>query len=79
MEVVTWNQLGIHNRGVVVFNIEGYWDGLLDWVKGAVDAGFVGQGPSQIIKEAKEAEDVVSLLLGYTNAEGRFKLTWGNE
>lgn len=25
MEVVTWNQLGIHNRGVVVLNVEGYW------------------------------------------------------
>lgn len=24
MEVTTWNQLGIHGRGVVVFNVEGY-------------------------------------------------------
>lgn len=24
MEVVTWNQLGIHARGVVVYNVEGY-------------------------------------------------------
>jgi uncharacterized protein (TIGR00730 family) len=79
MEVVTWNQLGIHNRGVVVFNVEGYWDGLLEWVKGAVKAGFVGVGPSRIIKEAKEAEEVVALLKGYTTAEGRFKLSWGNE
>jgi len=22
MEVVTWNQLGIHNRGVIVYNVE---------------------------------------------------------
>jgi predicted Rossmann-fold nucleotide-binding protein len=63
----------------VVFNVEGYWDGLLAWVKGAVDAGFVGLGPSKIIKEAKEAEEVISLLKGYTTAEGRFKLSWGNE
>ena len=44
MEVVTWNQLGIHNRGVVVLNVEGYWDGLLEWVRGSVEAGFVGEG-----------------------------------
>ena len=29
MEIATWNQLGIHGRGVCVFNVEGYWDGLL--------------------------------------------------
>lgn len=26
MEVVTWNQLGIHNRGIVVLNVDGYWE-----------------------------------------------------
>jgi uncharacterized protein (TIGR00730 family) len=25
MEVTTWNQLGLHDRPVVVFNVEGYW------------------------------------------------------
>jgi uncharacterized protein (TIGR00730 family) len=79
MEVVTWNQLGIHNRGVVVLNVEGYWDGLLDWVKGAVGAGFVSTGVCGIIKEARGGEDAVALLRGYTAAEGRFKLEWGNE
>ena len=79
MEVVTWNQLGIHNRGVVVFNVEGYWDGLLQWVTGSVDAGFVGKGNQEIIKEARTAEDVVRALREYRVAAGRFKLEWGNE
>lgn len=79
MEVVTWNQLGIHNRGVVVLNIEGYWDGLLDWVRGSVEAGFVGEGNRGIICEARTGEDAVSCLREYRVAEGRFKLKWGNE
>lgn len=79
MEVVTWNQLGIHNRGVVVFNVEGYWDGLLQWVKGSVEAGFVGKGNMGIIREARTAEDTVKALREYVVAEGRFKLEWGNE
>ena len=40
MEVVTWNQLGIHANGIVVYNVDGYWDGLLQWVRTAVEAGF---------------------------------------
>jgi predicted Rossmann-fold nucleotide-binding protein len=79
MEVVTWNQLGIHNRGVVVFNVEGYWDGLLAWVKGSVEAGFVGKGNQEIIREARSAEEVVTALSQYKVAAGRFKLEWGNE
>jgi uncharacterized protein (TIGR00730 family) len=79
MEVVTWNQLGIHARGVVVFNVEGYWDGLLQWVDKSVDAGFVQEGNKGIIVSAKTAEDCVAALGGYKNTEGRFKLEWGNE
>ncbi len=79
MEIVTWNQLGIHDRGVVVFNVEGYYDGLLKWVRDAVDAGFVGEGARNIIVEAKEAEDVVEALAGYHNVEGRYQLRWGSQ
>lgn len=79
MEVVTWNQLGIHNRGVVVLNVEGYWDGLLKWVRESVEAGFVGVGSKGIIKEARTGQEVVDALRDYKNADGRFKLTWGNE
>lgn len=79
MEVVTWNQLGIHNRGVVVLNVEGYWDGLLSWVQGAVKAGFVGEGNKEIIKEVKDGEEAVKALRDYKNSEGRFKLEWGSE
>ena len=77
MEVVTWNQLGIHSRGVVVLNIEGYWDGLLDWVNGSVKAGFVGEGSRDIIAEAKTAEEAVKELREYKASQGRFKLEWG--
>jgi len=79
MEMVTWNQLGIHDRGIVVFNVEGYWDGLMKWVDGAVGAGFVSEGSSGIVKNARDAEEVVELLRNYTNVAGRFKLSWGNE
>lgn len=79
MEVVTWNQLGIHTRGVAVLNIEGYWDGLLQWVRKAVEAGFVGEGAKGIIVEAKTAEEVIQALKDYKLSEGRFKLEWGKE
>ena len=79
MEVVTWNQLGIHARGIVVYNVEGYWDGLLQWVNKSVEQGFVGKANANIMVEAKTSEEVVTRLRDYTNAEGRFNLNWGEK
>lgn len=79
MEVVTWNQLGIHARGIVVYNVEGYWDGLMQWVKTAVGSGFISESNNGIMVEAKEADEVIDCLREYRNAEGRFKLHWGEK
>lgn len=76
MEVITWNQVGIHDRGVVIFNVEGYYDGLIQWVKTAVTAGFIAPGNAGILVEALDAEEVVRQLKEYTVAEGRYKLDW---
>ncbi|WPH00995.1 Hypothetical protein R9X50_00382900 [Acrodontium crateriforme] len=79
MEVVTWNQLGIHGMGIVVYNVEGYYDGLLQWVKDAIKAGFVAEGNANIMIEAKTAENVVDHLRDYQLASSRFNLQWGQK
>ncbi|KAF2119171.1 lysine decarboxylase-like protein-like protein [Lophiotrema nucula] len=76
MEVTTWNQLGIHSMPVMVYNVDGYWNGLIDWVKSAVSAGFIGSSNAGILVEALDADEVVTCLKTYKTAEGRFKLTW---
>lgn len=76
MEVTTWNQLGIHSMPVVVYNVESYWTGLIEWVKNAVSSGFVGATTAGIIKEAFTADEVMQNLRDYENAPGRFQLTW---
>lgn len=76
MEVTTWNQLGIHNMPVIVYNVDGYWNGLLEWVKNAVTSGFISQSNGGIVAEATSADEVMTLLKEYKNAEGRFKLDW---
>ena len=76
MEVTTWNQLGIHGRGIVVYNVDGYYDGLLQWIDGAVDAGFITKKNSGILREAKTAEEVVKLLSEYKVSPDRMDLDW---
>lgn len=76
MEMVTWNQLGIHKRGVAVFNIDGYYDGLLQWIRTAVTSGFIAPGNAGILVVASDAEEVVTLLKEYKIADGRYDLDW---
>lgn len=79
MEMITWNQLGIHGKGVVVFNVEGYYDGLIQWVRTAVTAGFIAPGNAGILVEALDAEEVVKELKEYRVSEDRLRLDWGQK
>ncbi|KAF2162536.1 hypothetical protein M409DRAFT_69134 [Zasmidium cellare ATCC 36951] len=76
MEITTWNQLGIHDKPIVIFNVEGYWEGLLHWIQTATEAGFVRKGNAEILVEAHSAEDVVERLRDYETAGGRLELDW---
>jgi uncharacterized protein (TIGR00730 family) len=79
MEITTWNQLGIHNRPVIVYNVDGYYDGLMGWVRGAVKAGFIAPANGSILVEAKTAEEVVQTLQNYELSKARFDLDWESE
>lgn len=79
MEMTTWNQLGIHQRGIILMNVNGYWDGLLTWVKNAVEKGYIGPDNANILVEAKDVSEVWPLLVGYKVSAGQMKLDWGEE
>ncbi|KAF7587391.1 hypothetical protein BBP40_007335 [Aspergillus hancockii] len=79
MEMTTWNQLGIHKLGVVLLNANGYWDGLLAWVKKAVQEGFISPDNGDILVEAKNVYEVWPKLAGYKISNGRMQLNWGEE
>ena len=39
-EVVTWRQLGLHQKPIILLNTEGYWDKLIALVDHVIDEGF---------------------------------------
>ena len=48
-EIVTWSQLGIQIKPCALLNIDGYWDGLLNFVDHAVNEDFVRQENRDLI------------------------------
>ncbi|KAG0644171.1 hypothetical protein HOY80DRAFT_878846 [Tuber brumale] len=78
-EIVTWNQLGIHDCPIIILNINGYYDGLLGWITAAVEKGFIAGDAKDIISEVKSVEEVAEKIRSYKPAPGRFDLDWSSQ
>ncbi|SCU82327.1 LADA_0C04500g1_1 [Lachancea dasiensis] len=79
MECVTWSQLGIHQKPVVLFNTNGFFDGLLQFIQHAIKSGFISEKNGRIIQVATTAEEVIDKIQQYVVPEGRFNLNWSDE
>ncbi|KAK6461663.1 hypothetical protein DFJ63DRAFT_336443 [Scheffersomyces coipomensis] len=76
MEVVTWFQLNIHNKPIVIFNIDGFYDNFLKFIQDSIDNEFVSIKNGDIIKVATTVEGVFKAIEDYKIPEGRFNLKW---
>jgi hypothetical protein len=61
-EMVTWSQIGIHSKPVGLLNVEGFYDGLVGFVRHLHDEGFVRSQHLDIIKVESEAGALVHRL-----------------
>lgn len=48
-EILTWSQLGFHQKPVGILNTEGFFDGLLAFLQHQVDQGFVSEKHKQLL------------------------------
>jgi uncharacterized protein (TIGR00730 family) len=64
LEAVTWAQLGLHAKPVVLINTAGYWDGLLAFLDTAVSAGFLKQKNRELLRVAANAAEAVKIATG---------------
>ena len=63
LEVVTWAQLRIHAKPVVLVNTAGYWNGLLEFLDTAVKAGFLKQRNRELLRVAGDADEAVAMVI----------------
>ncbi len=61
-EILTWKQLGLHGKPIIIANIGGYWDGLLALVRHGVDEGFIRPRHARLFIEVGDIGGVLSAL-----------------
>ena len=62
MEVLTWRQLGLHARPVMLINVDGYWDPLLDLIDHIIGHGFADPGFQDLMMPVPTAEDAITTI-----------------
>ncbi|MEM6408652.1 MAG: TIGR00730 family Rossman fold protein [Pseudomonadota bacterium] len=61
-EVLTWRQLGLHDKPIVLLNINGYWDRLLDLVDHIIAEGFADTSLRGFLSVTESVEGLSALL-----------------
>jgi hypothetical protein len=57
-ELLTWKQLGLHDKPIVIVNIKGYWTKLLEAVQNIADEGFMRQEDLGLYMVVDSVDDV---------------------
>ncbi|WOL03019.1 hypothetical protein Cni_G11739 [Canna indica] len=66
MEMITWSQLGIHDKPVGLLNVDGYYNSLLDLFDNGVEEGFIKPACRHIVISASTASELLAKMELYT-------------
>lgn len=62
LEIITWKQLGIYLKPIVILNVNRYFDPLLDMLQKAIEENFMREEHRAIWQVATTAEEAVEQL-----------------
>jgi uncharacterized protein (TIGR00730 family) len=62
-EMLTWSQLGIHQKPIGLLNVAGFYDGLIGFVGHARDQGFVREQHAQLMMAESDPLALVRRLI----------------
>lgn len=61
-EALTWRQLKLHDKPLILLNIDGFWDPLCALLQHVVDSGFAGDNILGFVQVAEDVADLEAKL-----------------
>jgi uncharacterized protein (TIGR00730 family) len=68
-EAVTWLQLGIHTKPCGLWNVDGYYDSFLEFLRHAVAEGFLKKDYCELLMVSRDVDDLLNFMR-YSNHTG---------
>lgn len=62
LEVITWKQLGIFTKPIIIVNTDGYYDSLIDMLHRAIDEKFMRDIHRNMWQVVKKPEEVLNAI-----------------
>ena len=61
-EAWSWNALGYHKKPFCLLNVDGFWDGLIEFIQHAHESGFLSQRRRKQMLVATTSDEALKLL-----------------
>ena len=61
-EIITWKQIGLHDKPIVLANLGGYWDPLLAMLAHQAAAGYVRPQHTNLFRVVEHIESIFGVL-----------------
>jgi len=68
-EILTWKQLGLHNKNIIIFNQNKFWDPMIALIEHVINSGFAPKDNRKMYHVATSIGEIMPLL---TTPEDRF-------
>jgi len=72
-EILTWRQLRFHNKPIILADIEGYWQPLLDLLHAIIAKGFADPAHLALLTIVPTVEDVFEALAAMGEGDTTFE------
>ncbi len=70
-EVLTLKQLGVHGRAIVIFNVDGYYDKMLEMMKHSETEGFMVGATNRIYEVMTDVNEILDYIENYQENIGQ--------
>lgn len=61
-EIITWKQLGLHDKPIILLNLYGFWDPLMEMIQRQVQGGYLHDDPDYLFSLADDIEGVFAAI-----------------
>ena len=61
-EILTWKQLGLHDKTIIVYNVEKYWENLKLLIENINKESFMKSSDTELFYFCNQLDDVITLI-----------------
>ena len=75
-EIVTWRQLGLHDKPIVILDVDGYWQPLKALLDHVLAENYVREDHARLVRFVERVDQVLPTLRSMPASGSRIDLKW---